>query len=301
MTAREAEGTGMSGDATTEIESDALRVTVSDRGAEMQRLQTRDGRDWLWHGDGAWWTGRAPILFPIIGQAPDDRIGMDGQTFPIEKHGIARRRLFRRIAATTDSVTHELTDSAETRTAFPRAFRLRLTHRVEGATLTCRAEVHNSDDRPSCFSIGFHPAFLWPLPGAEGRAHHVTLDNAAEPALARLKDGLVRADRLPSPFTRGHLTLDPALFEEDAMIFPEGVGDGLTFAADGGPALRFAFENTPQLGIWQKPGAPFLCIEPWHGMAARQGDGPEMDKRPGAITLPAGADMAIAYSVTVAA
>ena len=287
------------GAGTTEIESDALRVTVADRGAEMQRLQTRDGRDWLWHGDGAWWTGRAPILFPIIGMAPDDRIGMDGRTYPMEKHGIARRRLFRRIAASRDSVTHELTDSAETRASFPRAFRLRLTHSVEGSTLTCQAAVLNGDDRPSCFSIGFHPAFRWPLPGAAGRAHHLTLDNGAEPALARLDDGLLRRDRLPSPFSRGHLTLDPSLFEADAMIFPEGAGGGLTFTAEGGPSLRLAFENTPQLGIWQKPGAPFLCIEPWHGMAARQGDGPEMEKRPGAITLPPGEEMAIAYRVTV--
>ena len=283
----------------TLIESAALSVTVSDLGAEMQRMQTRDGRDWLWHGDAAWWTGRAPILFPIVGQAPDDRIVMDGRTYPMQKHGVARRRLFRRVAVTGNSVTHELTDSRETLAAFPRAFRLRLTHEVEGAALTCRAEVHNSDDRPSCFGIGFHPAVLWPLPGAGGRAHHITLDTKAAPVLARLQDGLLRPGLLPSPFLDGRLTLEPSLFDDDAMIFPEGVGDGLIFAAQGGPALRFTFHNTPNLGIWQKPGAPFLCIEPWHGMPPRPGDGRDMAKRPGAITLPPGGDVAISYSVTV--
>lgn len=283
-----------------EIESDALVVTVCDHGAEMQRIRTRDdGAEWLWNGDADWWTGRAPLLFPIVGQAPGDEIALDGRTWPMPKHGFARRSTFRRVSALADRVTHELTDSMDTMASFPRAFRLRVTHLVQGATLTCRAEVTNTGLRAMPFGFGFHPAFRWPLPGAQGRPHHLALQNGGEPALARLQDGLLRPDRLPSPFVQGRLDLDPALFEEDAMIFPEGAGEALTFAAEGGPTLRFTFENAPNLGIWQKPGAPFLCIEPWHGMAATVGAGPEMTDRPGTIALDPGETSAIAYSVAI--
>ena len=31
--------------------------------------------------------------------------------------------------------------------------------------------------------------------------------------------------------------------------------------------LTMDFEGFPYLGIWSKPGAPFICIEPWFSTA----------------------------------
>jgi galactose mutarotase-like enzyme len=33
--------------------------------------------------------------------------------------------------------------------------------------------------------------------------------------------------------------------------------------------VRFA--DSPYLGIWSKPGAQFICIEPWHGISDAAG------------------------------
>ena len=283
----------------TEIASGALRVRGADLGAEMQSLTGADGREFLWDGQEAWWSGRAPILFPIVGRAPEDVISVGGAQAEMKQHGFARRAVFDLVEATAQRVVHRLTDSAETRAVYPRAFALTVTHEVAEATLHVSAQVANTGDLDLPFGLGFHPAFRWPLPGAGG-AHRLILDNGGEPALARLRDGLLQEARMPSPFRHGQLWLDPALFEADAMIFPEGAGAGLTYRAETGPALRFAFDNAPFLGIWQKPGAPFICIEPWHGMAARQDAGPEIEARPGTVTLAPGDSARFGYSVTIA-
>lgn len=285
----------------TEIGNDHLAVTVSSLGAEMQVLKTSDGKDLLWNGDAAYWTGRSPILFPIVGKAPDDTVVIDGKPYPMAQHGIARRREFALVEAGADVCRHELTANDETKTVYPFDFSLVLEHRLEGASLTLSATVTNRGAAPMPYGLGFHPAFLWPLPGADGKPHVVTLANGGEPPLLRLEGGLLSEEAHRSPFHGGRLVLDKSQFEQDAMIFPEGTGTALTYGAEGAPSLQFRFENLPNLALWQKPGAPFICIEPWHGMAASHGKGPELKDRPYTLTLPAGESMRHGFTVTVAA
>ncbi len=275
-----------------------LRATVSSLGAEMQSL-TFDGAPLLWHGDAAFWGGRSPVLFPIVGRAEGDRIAVDGHVATMAQHGFARRMGFALAEAGGNSCRHELTDTEATRAVYPFAFRLTLSHAIEGTTLRVAARVENRDGKAMPFGLGFHPAFLWPLPGCAGQAHRIVLDNGAAPDMARLWRGLLTTGRRASPFDAGGLTLAPEQFAEDAMIFPEGAGSGLTYRAETGPALRFRFENLPNLALWSKPGAPFVCIEPWHGMAAQEGAGPEISARPFSVILPPGEAAEFAFSVTV--
>ncbi|WP_159950489.1 aldose 1-epimerase family protein [Rhizobium sp. 18065] len=281
------------------IENDYLAVAVSSLGAEMQSLSSKDGRSWLWNGDATWWTGRSPVLFPIVGKAPNDTLAVSGQTYPMGQHGIARRLEFALVESTASSCRHELISNEATKKAYPFDFRLTLTHVLDGRRLTVAAEVCNPSDTPLPFAIGFHPAFLWPLPGAEGKSHAVVLDNRAEPLVIQLEGGLIGKTLDTSPFKAGRLQLDHALFDNDALIFPEGAGTGLTFAAEDGPALHFTFENLPNIALWQKPGAPFLCVEPWHGMAAHAGGTAELVERPFTVALAAGDSMRFAFTVEI--
>ena len=282
----------------TRLDNGGLAVTVSDLGAEMQSLNRRGGPALLWNGDAAFWTGRAPVLFPIVGRAPGDLLAVNGHLAPMPQHGFARRSRFVRVAAGPEFCRHELTDSAETRAVYPCAFRLTITHRLQGATLQVEAEVANPGPGPLPFGFGFHPAFVWPLPGSAGAPHVVTLDTGAEPALARLRDGLLTGGLAASPFRSGRLDLHPGLFAEGALVFPAGAGPGLRYGVPGGPGLRFAFEALPDLALWTRPGAPFLCIEPWQGMAAHEGASTDIAARPGTQTLAPGETRRCAMSVT---
>lgn len=276
-----------------------LTVDVSSLGAEMQALTSSDGRSWLWTGDATFWTGRSPILFPIVGKAPDDKVTIDGTVYPMAQHGFARRSEFVLAASSETMCRFELAASDATRAVYPFEFQLAVVHAVEGRALTVSAEVTNRDQKAMPFGLGFHSAFAWPLPDASGRDHIVTLDNKGEPGLVRLEGGLINPAVLPSPFDAGRLVLDHAMFEQDAMIFPSGAGEGLSYGAEGRPAMQFHFENLPNLALWTKPGAPFLCIEPWHGTAAEAGGSGELSKRPSTTMLAPGAVASFAFTVRI--
>lgn len=282
----------------TRIANDILSIEVSSLGAEMQAATTRDGANWLWNGNAAFWTGRSPVLFPIVGKAPDDTLLIDGKPYSMAQHGFARRREFSLVAATETFCRYALEATDETRAIYPFDFRLSVEHILDGPTLTVAADVENRGDVTMPFGFGFHPAFLWPLPGGVGKPHVVTLDNGAEPKRQPLQNGLLSQVRETSPFGKGRLVLAQGQFENDALVFPEGAGDGLTYEAEGGPALKFHFENLPNLALWTKPGAPFLCIEPWHGTAAEYGGSRELKDRPYTTVLSAGESRHFAFSVT---
>ncbi|MBR9764198.1 MAG: aldose 1-epimerase family protein [Rhodobacteraceae bacterium] len=283
------------------ISNDQLSARISDLGAELQSL-THGRGELLWHGDPAHWSGRSPLLFPIVGRAPGDRVSVGSHEAPMPQHGFARKLPWRLESRTESACTHVLRDSDETRAVYPRAFELTLSHALSGATLAASASVRNMDSQPMPFGLGFHPAFNWPLPGAEGAEHVITLANGAEPVRHAIDDeALLAPQTLPSPFDKGRLVMQPELFAKDALVFLEGTGEALTYEAPGtkAPRLKFRFDNLPALGIWTKPGAPFICVEPWHGVAARQGAGPEIAERPLSIILAPGEVAHFAWSVSV--
>lgn len=272
----------------TRIGNEHLTVDVSPMGSEMQSIVTSDGQSWLWDGDPAFWGGRSPVLFPMVGKAPGDHISVDGVRYPMGQHGFARRSEFVLAESGSDFCRFELRSGHASRSVYPFDFVLVLEHRVEGRAVTVTAEVTNADHRPMPFGIGFHPAFVWPLPGCGGLEHRVTLDNGGEPELIRLSGGLVAPHALPSPFEQGMLTLKPELFDADAMLFPEGAGAGVVYAA-GEKAIRFSWENLPNFALWSKPGAEFVCLEPWRGTAAEVDGSDELSERPYAEVLGPGA------------
>lgn len=280
------------------LHSDALSLAVAPLGAEMQYLRTASGDDLLWHGDPAYWSGRAPVLFPIVGRAVNDTVAVGAHTAPMPQHGFARRNLFALEAQSDDMCRHILRDTRDSRATYPFAFALRITHRLAGDTLHVTAEVTNEDAQPMPFGIGFHPAFCWPLPQAADVPHYVTLAGGGTPDRRALEDGLLRPDPVAGPFVAGELAIEEALFTDGALVFPNGA-DALRYGPREGPSLAFTFHNLPDLALWRPIGAPFLCIEPWHGTASYTGDGPQIAQRPNSVTLAPGASATFGYTVTV--
>lgn len=283
-----------------QLQNDSLTLAVAPLGAEMQYLRTASGDDLLWQGDPAFWSGRAPVLFPIVGRAVDDTIAVGDHTAAMAQHGFARRSVFTLSEQSDVMCRHVLTQNADTRAVYPFDFALTITHRLDGATLHVTAQVQNNSDQPMPFGFGFHPAFCWPLPNAGQAAHHVTLAAGGAPDMYGLDDGLLRRDPISSPFVDGDLVIAEPLFANDAMVFANG-SDALRYGPPDGPGLAFTFNNLPDLALWRPTGAPFLCIEPWHGTAPYVGDGPQIADRPNSITLAPGGLVEFGYAVTVAA
>ena len=121
------------------ISSPQLRAEVSADGAELIRLQDEQGRDWLWDGDPAFWTGRSPLLFPIVGRVRNDRIHINGLEYELPKHGFARTSRFEVEEANASQCRLRLCSSEATLQRYPFPFQLDVTYAVEGATLSITA------------------------------------------------------------------------------------------------------------------------------------------------------------------
>ena len=272
------------------IGNDRLTVAVDSLGAELASIKTADGSEWLWQGDPKWWTGRAPILFPIVGRSPHGVLTIDGKPIKMDTHGFARTSEFSVAEAKPHLVRLRLKDSVATRMLYPFPFALDLVFELDGGTLITRAEVSNTGTTRMPYSLGFHPAFQWPLPGGEGKKHWITLAEKEEPPTRRLGEGLMIAHGYqPSVFAEGRYAPAAADFTNDAVIVDSARSRSLIFGVDGGPVLETGFADFPAFGLWQKPGAPYLCIEPWQGLTPFVGGSDAIEERPGSVWLEAGA------------
>ncbi|MCC7253726.1 aldose 1-epimerase family protein [Hyphomicrobium sp.] len=276
---------------TRTISSPGLSAEINPLGAELWALRDAQGRDLLWNGDPAFWTGRAPILFPIVGNVAGDRYCVDGKTYTLPRHGFARRRRFVPVDVRPDRVTLRLVSDDETRAVYPFYFQLDLGFAISDARLDVIAELINTGDAPLPASFGYHPAFLWSLPYGAARADHTIEFEAAETAPVYRPDAqglLVPASRPPQLDGRT-LTLDDALFADGALVFTELAGHALSYGARAGPRIRITYPDTPHLGVWSLKGAPFVCIEPWQGHADPAGFTGEIWDKPGIVRLEPGA------------
>jgi len=276
-----------------------LEAEVSATGAELRVFRHR-GLDLLWDG-GPLWSRRAPLLFPIVGGLKGDTLRHGGRDFPLPKHGFARDRAFAWIGRTPTGCTLELKDDATTRAAYPFAFRLRVSYRLEAGALRTELALTNPGGAPLPASLGGHPAFRWPLaPGLPKAAHRVVFAGEEPDPIRRLDArGLLDPAPRPTPVQGRILDLHEGLFADDALILDRVRSRSLRFEASGGPAIELAWEGFPHLGLWAKPdpGPSFLCLEPWQGFASpAEWDG-DFATKPGLVTLASGETRTWSYTV----
>jgi galactose mutarotase-like enzyme len=282
-----------------EIGNTQLRAAINPLGAELTHLRDAEGRELMTDADPAFWSGHAPILFPIVGRLNGDTLRLDGRGYPMKQHGFARRQTFDLAAHTASSAMFRLTANAETRAHYPFDFVLEVSFMIDAATLTASVRLTNSGAAPLPASVGFHPAFAWPLPYGRPRAEHRIAFASDEPgAIVELADGLFAARR-PSPLDGRILPLTDDLFADDALVWDPVASQSVTYGAADGPQLRIDFPDTPYLGIWTKPGAAFVCVEPWHGHADPAGFDGDFRSKPGVFEVAPGTDWTCWMAVTL--
>jgi galactose mutarotase-like enzyme len=284
------------------IASAELSAEINPLGAELSHLRDADGRELMTDADPAFWSGRAPLLFPIVGALAGGRYRLGGEEYALPQHGFARRREFALIESAPDRALFRLTDDEETRAVYPFAFALDAEYRVAGATLSIVITVTNIGDGDMPASFGFHPAFAWPLPYGQPREDHAIVFAEEEPgALCRITpDALIGPADRASPVEGHTLRLRDSLFAHDALVWDEIASQALSYGAATGPKLEIAFPDTPMLGIWTRPGARYVCVEPWHGIADPDGFAGEIWDKPGMLRFAPGESRAFVMRVTLA-
>lgn len=282
------------------LRSRELRAEIDPLGAQLSTLRDAEGLDLLWGGDPAVWAGRAPLLFPIVGALAGGVYRLGTRTFALPRHGFARHREFAVVEAGATSVRLRLVADAATRLVYPFEFQLEVEFVLEGATLAITTTVRNLGDSELLASFGYHPAFRWPLPYGHARSGHALIFPEDEPAPVRRLDanGLLTADRQQTPVVDRRLALQDSLFRNDVVIFDDLRSRYVTYGAEHGAKLRVGFPDSPFVGVWTKPGADFICIEPWHGVADPVGFTGEFAAKPGVFRVAPGASFPMRMEVS---
>ncbi len=254
-----------------QIKNDQLTIEIASKGAELQSIKDAEGHEYLWDGDSEYWGRRSPILFPITCGLWKGTYRIDGKEHKMPKHGFCRDAEFKLVGKTADRLTYVYTDHEETQQLYPYHFNLAVSYRLEGNELHVIWHVENTDTRRIHFQIGGHPAFLIPGCKKGGKLKAtMRLDNDAPVRRFATVEGCIDRDRFETVKTdNGFWDVDCSTFDEDAVIFDKSqVKEVSILDEEGEPHVTVSFKS-PAVGIWSPTGknAPFICIEPWYGVA----------------------------------
>ena len=183
------------------------------------------------------------------------------------KHGIARRYLFNVKECEGAKAVFSLESNEETLKSYPFDFEYIVAFELKGNALVNTMTVVNKTNGDMYFSVGAHPGFNCKVGDIIEFEHEETL------ATERIdKDNLIIPEKFPFIENSKSFEITKEIFEPDALILSDIKSEKLTIKGDN--TVEFTFGKCPFLGIWAKPGAPYVCIEPWYGV----NDGREVKK-----------------------
>ena len=277
------------------LKNNKLTVIIKSYGAELSSIRDNEtGREYIWQGNPSVWNGQAPILFPITGRLSSDSFTYGDQKYYLQKHGFARKSAFSVVSADTESAGFSLSSSEETRRVYPFDFILNLDFSIFDNTLLITNTVHNTGDNEMFFSLGAHPAFNIELGDTVQFSEYEDFTTYLfdEYGLASGKETLAVHQKT--------ITITDHLFDKDALFFPKLHSTSAKFVTKNGEdLLEMAFGKVPFLGLWAKPGAPFVCIEPWHGICDTPDVSGKIEEKPHINRLPAGEKFQFEYSIKI--
>lgn len=276
------------------IRSEELTVIISSAGAEIQSIKGRDGVERMYDGDPRFWANRAPILFPVAGGFRNDGYEWQGKWYDMPKHGFIRPLEWQVESVKEKEAVFLL---QQKNPGFPFEYDLRAIYTVSGNCLKVAYAVTNRDEAPFCFSIGSHEAYACP----EGIEKYEIVFDEEETLRHSVLEGALNSHEtvLIAENTRV-LPLKYEYFAVDALVFRSLRSKGVTLrSACHGRTIRVDFPECPFLLLWTKPGAPYICIEPWCNGPDFVDAPAQIDQKPGFMRLEKGETITRTHTITI--
>ena len=152
------------------LKNNDLEVCFKELGGELTSIKDQEGIEYLWQGDAQYWSGQAPVLFPICGSVRNDTTMYRPQGVgKIPRHGLVRKKNFELVEQTEDRVTFGIEDTEEMYQQYPYHFRLEISYQLLGKKIQVTYRVHHlGEEGVMPFFVGGHPGFNCPLLEDEG-------------------------------------------------------------------------------------------------------------------------------------
>lgn len=284
------------------ISNNFICASIKDFGAELCSLK-RKGIDtqYIWQANADYWGRHSPILFPIVGKLLDDEYIYENKTYKLGQHGFARDNIFTLFEKKKNYLCFKLEQNEQTLEKYPFAFELYLSYQLLENSLKIGYKVINKDNKIMPFSIGAHPAFNWPLDNErKNDSYFKFYETSLLERFPLTKDGISDKKEILT-LNSGKLALSKEVFKNDALVLENLKNKTILFANDiNDKFIRVEFEGFPYLGLWSKPsGAPFICIEPWHGIADFIDHNKNLEEKKGIIFLEKDEVFESSYTISI--
>jgi len=286
------------------IENEKLICTIESTGAEIRSLKNKaTGVEYIWQIDNSIWGSSSPVLFPSIGKIKDDKIVFDGKEYAMPKHGIIRNNdMLRFIETGKSQCTFTLESSEKTLKQYPFKFSFSVHFKLISQRLIMTYEVINLDSRSMKFSCGGHTAYACPLNENTKLSDYVIeFPTETNPQSITLgASGLRSHHKRKIDFKKEVLPLSNTLFNQDALIFKDIAFDWVRLRKKNDTkGIIVRFTDYPNLALWSKPLADYVCIEPWLGLPDLEDESTDLNQKLSYETLEPNTNFSIAIETEI--
>lgn len=279
-----------------QIKNSFIKAQIKSFGAELNSLKKCDENfEYIWQANSKYWARHSPVLFPIVGRLKEDSYFYKNKKYSLSQHGFARDKEFEIVQNEADFIEFRLKSDEKSLEFYPFFFELNIGYKLDKNSLIVSYKVKNKSDEKMYFSIGAHPAFNTQV------CDFLEFENIKTTKRYFLDEkGLIYKNE-DLNLENSKLCLDKDLFKDDALVFNDSTIKQITLKnIENKSRVKVKFDNFPYLGIWSKPNdAPFVCIEPWFGVADDENSNQKIEDKKGILSLEKEEEFFCFYTIEV--
>ena len=136
------------------LENERYIVTFVEKGGEIQSFTDKEtGIQYMWQGDEAYWSGKNPSLFPMVGNTYTNDYTIDGKSYAMKNHGLIRYATLTCRQDDGKQVVMELNSNEDTKKQYPFDFHYEIAYELKDNKLTITYCITNTGDKEMPFSF----------------------------------------------------------------------------------------------------------------------------------------------------
>lgn len=251
------------------VDNGILEAVIESKGAELKNLKLmEENEEFMWGGDPEYWGKTSPVLFPFVGGVKEDGYTYKGIRYKGSKHGFARDNEFEVVEHEKGKIVFKLSSTEETLRHYPFEFDFFMTYSFEGQELIIDYKVVNKTKGEMYFSLGAHPAFATPTDEDIKFSDYYLEFEKEEEAKTYTLDGMYISNKKVEYLEGRKIPLKNDTFIDDAIMF-EGLASKTVSLKNtkNKRSVKMDYTGFLIIAFWNVPGADYVCIEPWCGIA----------------------------------